>query len=64
MMKMHCLFCVYAVVLQGFSVCGMHTTSGTPATVEWYMGLVTNSQMVKKNKIKIFPAILLHRKFN
>jgi hypothetical protein len=31
----------YPIIKQGFSNYGRHTTSGTPATVQWYMVTVT-----------------------
>jgi hypothetical protein len=41
-------------VNQGFSNCGTRSTCGTPATVQWYTGLVRNNHRVK---IEIVPAI-------
>jgi hypothetical protein len=32
---------------QGFSNCGKRTTSGTPATVQWYTGLVRKIRGLK-----------------
>jgi hypothetical protein len=40
-LKLHALY-------QGFSNCSKHTTSGTPATVQWYIGLVRKNQRIKK----------------
>jgi hypothetical protein len=42
---------------QGFSKCGMHTKSDTPATVQQYRGLARKTQEVKKitKKLKLNP---------
>jgi hypothetical protein len=42
---------------QGFSKCGMRTTSGMPATVQWYMGLVRKYKRIKRKKIPSVSAV-------
>jgi hypothetical protein len=43
---------VHNAVNQGFSNCDTRTNSGTPATVQWYMGIVRKDQRITK-----FPSI-------
>jgi hypothetical protein len=42
--------CVYSGLGQGFSNCGTRTTNGTPATIDWYTGIVRKNQMIKTKK--------------
>jgi hypothetical protein len=43
-------FIFYEILEQGFSNCGTHTTSGTPATVQWYTGTVRRHRWIKNKK--------------
>jgi hypothetical protein len=40
-------------VLQGLSNCDKRTTRGTPATVQWYTGIVRKNQTVENKKHSI-----------
>jgi hypothetical protein len=39
---------------QDFSNCGMHITTGIPATVQWYIGIARKNKRWKKIKILSF----------
>jgi hypothetical protein len=49
---------------QTFSNCGAHITCGTPATVQWYTGIVRRNQRIKRNNFYFNIFSYIHSKFN